>query len=291
MTMLLNDLDPMVPHLYTVQRTRAEIPLTSTMELQPASGNAIAGFAAGQFNMVYVFGVGEIPISISGDPCRTEEPQTLVHTTRAVGAVSRAITALKAGDMVGVRGPFGTAWPLEQSEGHDVVLVAGGIGLAPLRPTVYHILAHRERYSRVALLYGARQEEDLLFQYEIASWEQGGIDVAVTVDQATPSWHGHVGVVTRLLARGGYNPATAIAMICGPEIMMRFTALGLEQQGIGVDRIYVSSETCSARLGSAGTASTARSSSAKMDPSSRTHACTSCFKNAKSDKGGDLLWP
>jgi NAD(P)H-flavin reductase len=234
--------DPMVPHLYAVQRTRAEIPLTATMELQPVSGSGIAGFAAGQFNMIYVFGVGEIPISISGDPCRTEELRTLVHTTRAVGAVSRAITALKAGEMVGVRGPFGTAWPLEQAEAHDVVLVAGGIGLAPLRPAVYYILAHREHYGRVALLYGAREEEDLLFQYEIVSWQEGGIEVVLTVDQATPSWQGHVGVVTRLLARASYDPATAIAMICGPEIMMRFTALGLEQQGVGAERIFVSLE-------------------------------------------------
>ena len=234
--------DPMVPHLYTVQRTRAEIPLTATMELAPASGSGIAAFAAGQFNMIYVFGVGEIPISISGDPSRIEEPRTLVHTTRAVGAVSRAITALKVGEMVGVRGPFGTSWPLEPAEGHDMVLVAGGIGLAPLRPAVYHILAHRERYGRVALLYGAREEEDLLFQNELGSWQQGGVEVVLTVDQATPSWHGHVGVVTRLLARADFDPATAIAMICGPEIMMRFTALGLEQQGVSMDRIFVSLE-------------------------------------------------
>jgi NAD(P)H-flavin reductase len=232
----------MVPHLYTVQSTRAEIPLTTTMELQPASGSGIAAYAAGQFNMIYVFGVGEIPISISGDPCRTEEPRTLVHTTRAVGAVSRAITSLKPGEVVGVRGPFGTAWPLGPAEGHDVVLVAGGIGLAPLRPAVLDILAHRQRYGKVALLYGSRQPDDLLFQSEIVSWQQGGIEVVLTVDQATPSWQGHVGVVTRLLTRASYDPATAIAMVCGPEIMMRFTALGLEQQGVGAERIFVSLE-------------------------------------------------
>jgi NAD(P)H-flavin reductase len=234
--------DPMVPGLYTVLGTRAEIPLTVTMELVPASEGSMSSFAAGQFNMIYVFGVGEIPISISGDPCRTEEPRTLVHTTRAVGAVSRAITALKPGETVGVRGPFGTAWPLEPAEGHDVVLVAGGIGLAPLRPAVYHLLAHRERYGRVALLYGAREEEDLLFQSEIASWQQGGIEVLLTVDQGSPSWQGHVGVVTRLLTHARYDPATALAMVCGPEIMMRFAARGLEQQGIGADRIFVSLE-------------------------------------------------
>ena len=234
--------DPMVPYLYTVLGTRVEIPLTTTMELQPSKGGGISSFAAGQFNMIYVFGVGEIPISISGDPSRTGEPRTLLHTTRAVGAVSQAITALKAGETVGVRGPFGTSWPLEPAEGHDVVLVAGGIGMAPLRSAVYHILAHRERYRRVALLYGARLPDDLLFQGEIASWQQGGIEVVLTVDQGTPSWQGHVGVVTRLLTRASYDPATVIAMVCGPEIMMRFTALGLEQQGVGTDRIFVSLE-------------------------------------------------
>jgi NAD(P)H-flavin reductase len=231
--------DPMVPETYYVLRTRLEIPQTTTMELLPVAAG-ISSFAAGQFNMVYVFGVGEIPISISGDP--GQHGALIIHTTRAVGAVSRAISALKEGDVVGVRGPFGSAWPLNLAEGHDVVLVAGGIGLAPLRPAIYHLITHRQHYGKVTLLYGARLPEDLLFQGEIASWQQGGIDVAITVDQATPSWPGRVGVVTKLLAQANFDPATAVAMVCGPEIMMRFTALGLEQQGITAERIFVSLE-------------------------------------------------
>jgi NAD(P)H-flavin reductase len=166
----------------------------------------------------------------------------LRHTTRAVGGVSHAICALAVGDIVGLRGPFGTAWPLEHDVGRDVVLVAGGIGLAPLRPAVYQIMAHRARYGRVTLLYGARMPGDLLFQSEIATWRQAGIAVAITVDQAAPTWQGHVGVVTKLLPLARFDPASALALICGPEIMMRFTALGLEQHGVATERIFVSLE-------------------------------------------------
>ncbi len=230
--------DPLVPRQYSVLSTHEEIPETTSMRIRPLTGE-IPSFVAGQFNMVYVFGVGEIPISISSDPA---EPGFVIHTTRAVGAVSRAVCELHEGDVVGVRGPFGTGWPLELAYGHDVALLAGGIGLAPLRPAIYHLIAHRQRYGKVELLYGARTPEILLFQSEIAAWRNAGIDVAVTVDQAEPSWSGRVGVVTKLLPQTSYDPATVIAMVCGPEIMMRFAALGLEQQGVAEDRIFVSME-------------------------------------------------
>jgi NAD(P)H-flavin reductase len=235
--------DPMVPRLYTVVWTQPEIAETMSMGLLPLAGNEsaeIPAFAAGQFNMIYVFGVGEIPISISSDPSAVRQP--IIHTTRAAGAVSRAVCRLQKGDVVGVRGPFGSAWPLEQAEGRDVALVAGGIGLAPLRPAIYRLIKNRRRYGRIELLYGTRTPEILLYQSEIATWQSAGIDVAITVDQATPSWKGRVGVVTRLLPQTRYDPDTVIAMVCGPEVMMRFAALGLEQQGIAADRIYVSLE-------------------------------------------------
>jgi NAD(P)H-flavin reductase len=230
--------DPMLPRLFRVQRVQPEIPLTTTIDLVPVSGE-IPPFAAGQFNMIYAFGTGEIPLSISGDP---GDGTLLRHTTRAVGGTSRAICALTVGDIVGVRGPFGTAWPLAHAVGRDVVLVAGGIGLAPLRPVLYHIVAQRTRYRRVSLLYGARTPGDLLFQSEIATWQRAGIEVAITVDQATTSWQGHIGVVTKLLPLARFDPATAVALICGPEIMMRFAALGCEQHGIAPEQTFVSLE-------------------------------------------------
>src|SRR6266496_1509826 len=151
--MSVNRSDPMLPQPYRVQRMRPEIPDTFTLELEPADGNEVPPFATGQFNMLYVFGVGEIPVSISGDPAKRKP---LIHTTRAVGTVSRAMRELKPDDVIGVRGPFGSHWPIERVMGKDIVIVAGGIGLGPLRSVLYQIVAQREKYSKVTLLYGAR---------------------------------------------------------------------------------------------------------------------------------------
>jgi NAD(P)H-flavin reductase len=232
--------DPMLPQRYRIQRVRREIPDTFTLELEPENGVDIPQFATGQFNMLYVFGVGEIPISISGDPAKRKP---LVHTTRAVGTVSKAMRALKANDVIGVRGPFGSYWPIKQAEGKDIVIAAGGIGLAPLRSVMYHIISHRERYSKAVLLYGARTPEDILYRRELEKWRaKFDLEVDVTVDRATGSWRGSVGVVTQLIPRASFDPNNTIAMVCGPEIMMRFTAVGLEQRGIALENIYVSME-------------------------------------------------
>lgn len=138
--------DPMIPQRHRVQRILRETLDTFTLELTPVSDNTGFSFAAGQFNMLYIFGVGEVPISISGSP---ERPEMLVHTVRALGTVTKAMRRLQKGDMVGVRGPFGSHWPVVEAEGKDVLIVAGGIGLAPLRPVLYYLLSHRERYSRI----------------------------------------------------------------------------------------------------------------------------------------------
>lgn len=232
--------DPMMPNLYGVQRLRHEIPDTFTLELVPDDGGEIPPFATGQFNMLYVFGVGEIPISISGDPAMRSP---LVHTTRAVGTVSRAMRELQVGDVIGVRGPFGTHWPIEQAAGKDVVIVAGGIGLAPLRSVMYRITAQREQYGKVVLLYGARTPADILFRRELAHWRAHfDLDVYVTVDRATGTWRGSVGLVTRLISRSPFDPLNTVAFVCGPEIMMRFTAAELEKRGVAAEHIYVSME-------------------------------------------------
>ncbi len=238
--MTANMLDPMLPQVYRVQRVRREIPDTFTMELEPVHGSAIPPFATGQFNMLYVFGVGEVPISISGDPAK---PEKLVHTTRAVGAVTKAMRKLKVGDVMGVRGPFGSAWPLEQARGKDVVIAAGGIGLAPLRSTMYRLIAERDQYGKIVLLYGARTPADILYRRELERWRaQLDLEVYVTVDNATDAWHGSVGVVTKLVARASFDPQKMVAMICGPEIMMRFTVAELEKRGVAAEQMYISME-------------------------------------------------
>jgi NAD(P)H-flavin reductase len=230
----------MVPKLYRVQRVRHEIPGTFTMEMEPQDGSTIPPFATGQFNMLYVFGVGEIPISISGDPGR---PTPLVHTTRAVGTVSRALQNLKEGDTLGVRGPFGSHWPIEQATGKDVVIVAGGIGLAPLRSTMYYLIERRAQYDKVSLLYGARTPSEILYRHELERWKARlDLDVYITVDRADSSWRGSVGVVPQLIRRAAFDPYNALALVCGPEIMMRFTAAELEKQGMAADHVYVSME-------------------------------------------------
>jgi NAD(P)H-flavin reductase len=211
---------------------------TVTLSLAPPDG-AFA-FEPGQFNMMYVPGVGEAPISISGDPADTTHIQ---HTIRAVGPVTKALCAVEAGQTVDVRGPFGTSWPLSLAEEGDVVIVAGGIGLPPLRPAICHVLAHRDRYRRVVLLYGARTPDDLLFAGELAQWRSRfDLSVEVTVDSAGRDWRGNVGVVPDLVGHASFDAATATAFTVGPEIMMRFTVRALLAAGVRDDRIFLSME-------------------------------------------------
>lgn len=232
--------DPMLPVPYRIRRKRREIHDTVTLDLEPADGGACVPCEPGQFNMLYVFGVGEAPISASGDPANQEFVR---HTIRAVGAVTRPMAELKRSDVLGLRGPFGTSWPIAAAAGRDIVVVAGGLGLAPLRPALYRLLAERKRYGRVVLLYGARGPQEILFRAELDRWrKKADLNVHVTVDRATPEWKGHVGVVTTLMSRAGVDPTTALVMICGPEVMMRFSAMELQRRGITPERIYVSME-------------------------------------------------
>jgi NAD(P)H-flavin reductase len=232
----------MEPEICRVVSRQQENDDTFTLALTPRGGNGNGDlpFQPGQFNMLYVFGVGEIPISISGS---TTDNDQLVHTTRRVGAVTRAMGKLGPGDMLGVRGPFGTAWPVEEARGQDVLLVAGGIGLAPLRPALYHLLAHRGDYGRVVLLYGARTQEDMLFRPELEQWRaRFDLEIYVTVDRATGEWFGNVGVVTALIPHAPFEPRNTLAMVCGPEVMMRFTVQALRKRGVTAERIYLSME-------------------------------------------------
>jgi len=215
-----------------------ELQDTYTLEIEPPGDDW--GFLPGQYTMLYAFGIGEVPISISGDP---DDSTKIVQTIRAVGAVTDALVALQPGDYIGVRGPFGTAWDTKAAEGRDVLIVAGGVGLAPLRPVVYDVLNHRGRYENVTLMYGARSPADLLFASQISEWRgRFDLEVLVTVDHGDDAWRGPVGVVTSLIGRSSFDGDTAIAFVCGPEVMMRFTIQALERGGLTDDRLYVSME-------------------------------------------------
>ncbi len=232
--------DVMTPRPFVIDRVVKDVSDTFTLALTAEGKERPFPFKPGQFNMLYVFGVGEVPISISGNP---DAGGPLLHTIRAVGSVTRAMALLQRGATIGVRGPFGSAWPIEAAEGNDIVFVAGGIGLAPLRPAIFRILARRGRYGRVALLYGARTPKDILFRRDLRRWG-GRLDVAVqvTVDRAAAEWRGNVGVVTRLIDHAPFDPEEAVALVCGPEIMLRFTTRALMARGVAADRIYVSME-------------------------------------------------
>lgn len=230
--------DPMTPTVARVVSRRQDGPDTVTLTIETEGERA--AYAPGQFNMLTVFGVGESAISLSGDP---EASGGFVHTVRAVGAVSQALTELRPGAALGLRGPFGTSWPMAEAVGRDVVVVAGGIGLAPLRPALYRLMAERQRYGRLILLYGARSPEEILFRHEVESWRRRlDFDIEVTVDHAGEDWRGHVGVVTTLMPRIAFDPDHAIAMLCGPEVMMRFATIALRDAGMPGDAIYVSME-------------------------------------------------
>jgi NAD(P)H-flavin reductase len=230
--------DSFVPQLYRVGRVRRELADTTTLELTPLAGPRPA-FEPGQFNMLYAFGVGEVAISVSG----ATDATSFVHTVRAVGAVSAAIAKLEAGATIGLRGPFGTSWPVKSAEGADVVFVAGGLGLAPLRPAIYHVLANRPRYGRVVILVGSRHPKDMLYRQELEQWRQRrDVEVEVTVDHADADWHGNVGVVPILIRRVVFDPNDSVALICGPEVMMRFSANALRDAGVAPGRIYLSME-------------------------------------------------
>ncbi|UJS17919.1 MAG: FAD/NAD(P)-binding protein [Candidatus Jettenia sp.] len=232
--------EPMSPSPFRIQRMQKETYDTFTIDLKPVNGTGDVSFAAGQFNMLYVFGVGEAPISLSGDPIN---PHLYKHTVREVGVVTRAMRKLKQGAVLGVRGPFGSHWPVEKAIGKDVVMVAGGIGLAPLRPAMYHLISQRNQYGKIVLLYGARTPEDILYKHDLEQWRgRFDVEVQVTVDNADGSWRGDVGVVTTLIRRAQFNPSRTIAMICGPEVMMRFTIAELQNCGTGDDNIYISME-------------------------------------------------
>ena len=227
------------PEPWQVVARQQESPDTVTLDLEPPAGVRYR-FRPGQFDMLYAFGAGEVPISVSGDPAA---PELVRHTIRDVGMVTHALCGAQPGERVGLRGPYGTSWPLAQAEQGDVIVMAGGLGLPPVRPAVYQLLANRDRYRRIVLLYGARTPADLLFPDELAAWRSRfDLEVLVTVDAAAGGWQGEVGVVPDLVARARFDPVDTTAFLVGPEIMMRFGVRALRAAGVGEEHIFLSME-------------------------------------------------
>jgi NAD(P)H-flavin reductase len=190
--------------------------------------------------MVYVYGTGEAAVSISSDPAR---PGTLDHTIHRVGLVTTSLAQKKRGDLIGIRGPFGSSWPIEVAKGRDVCIASGGIGLAPLRPVIYTMLKNRSAYGRIIVLYGGRSPLDLLYRVELEKWANDfEVEVLVTVDRGDSSWKGHIGVVTSLFQYIKLDARETIAYVCGPEIMMKYTIDELERRGVPPEQMYMSME-------------------------------------------------
>ena len=233
-------IDPMITHPVSIRKVIWENDDTFTLTLDIAGAMEGFTFLPGQFNMVYVFGAGEAAISISSDPTRRG---TLDHTIHRVGAITTALAQKKKGDVIGLRGPFGSSWPLDVAEGKDICIVTGGIGLAPLRPVIYALLKKRENYGRIMILYGGRSPLDLLYRVELERWEdEKNVEVLVTVDRGDSSWKGHIGVVSSLLSYIKLDTGNTIAYVCGPEIMMKYTIDDLDRRGLPADQIFISME-------------------------------------------------
>jgi NAD(P)H-flavin reductase len=227
--------DPMVPRFVSLRRIVRETADTATLYLDDP--NPPSPFAPGQFSMLYLFGAGEVAISISSDP---HEPTRPGYTVRAVGSITRPLLALKRGATIGVRGPFGRGWPAPTG---SIILLAGGIGLAPLRPVIYQLLRDRSPQRRVVLLYGARTPRDLLYVRDFERWRsRPGFEAHVIVDRGDAAWRGRVGIITDLLDSLRFDVSSAMAMLCGPEVMMRACSHALLQRGVADSRIYLSME-------------------------------------------------
>jgi NAD(P)H-flavin reductase len=230
--------DAWQPRPFRVSASRRETHDTVTIELESLDRRGLP-FAPGQFTMVGPLGVGDVPISISGHPGR---PQQLMHTIRDVGGVTSALCQASEGDVLAVRGPFGVGWRVPDGTGGDIVIVAGGVGLAPLRSAVIEVVASRQKYQRVSVLYGARTASDVLFGADLAAWASEDVQVAVTVDRASRAWTGRVGLVTELVSWATFDPARTLALVCGPEVMMRYVAGELTARGMPPERIRLSLE-------------------------------------------------
>lgn len=237
-----NEMDAGPPRAATVVSRIQESPTIFTLKLRftDAAAQAAYRFGPGQFNMLYLVGAGEVPISIMSDPADRE---VIGHTIRAAGRVTRGLAELKAGDQVGLRGPFGRGWPLQEIGGRDVVLVIGGLGCAPVVSIIHYIHKRRERFGKLVIIQGVKHTEDLIWREQYDHWATlPNTQVLVAADEGAALWPWHVGRVTELFSLAQFNPERAAAMMCGPEGMMRAAAENLLQRGLPESRLYLSME-------------------------------------------------
>jgi NAD(P)H-flavin reductase len=234
-------MNPYLPREAEIVERVAETPDTFSLQLRPTDGEPYA-FEPGQFNMLYLHGVGEVPISIV---CETDAAggASLTHTIRAVGRVTRGLAALEVGDRIGLRGPFGRGWPMRAAEGQDVVVVTGGLGCAPSVSIIHAILKRREHYGHLSILQGVKHADDLIWRAQYDAWSGlPEVQVLLAADAAAPGWQGHVGMVTALFDHLELTGERTVAMLCGPEVMMRASAERLHARGLAASDIYMSME-------------------------------------------------
>ena len=232
-------MNPYLPRQAAIVGRTQESPNTFTLELRLTDGEPYA-FSPGQFNMLYLYGSGEVPISIVAEAGDTG---VLTHTVRALGRITNGLAALKVGDQIGLRGPYGRGWPMREAEGHNVVVVTGGLGCAPSVSIIHHILLNREHYGHLSILQGVKHTDDLIWRNQYDAWAKlPDVAVHLAADAAEPGWHGHVGLVTALFDRLELEADRSIAMLCGPEMMMRAAAHDLNERGLAASAIYLSLE-------------------------------------------------
>lgn len=235
-------INPYVIHPATIVEKIRESEDINTYRLQLVDEGTrrLFRFQAGQFNMVYQFGVGEVAISIVSDP---DKPQILDHTIRTVGRVTEAIADLQPGEVLGIRGPFGKGWPLEEAKGRNIVIVTGGLGCAPVVGAIEYIFRRRAQYGSIKILHGVKTPHDLLYRERFDHWRRApDTEVLLTSDQPDKTWNYHIGVVTELFEQVSIDPAKTTVLMCGPEIMMRLGVPILMKRGILATAVYVSLE-------------------------------------------------
>ncbi len=232
-------MSPYLPREAEIVGRTEESANTFSLHLRLTDGEPYA-FEPGQFNMLYLYGSGEVPISVVGE---SEEDATLTHTVRALGRITNGLARLKVGDRIGLRGPYGRGWPMQQAQDRDLVVVTGGLGCAPSVSIIHHVLQHRARYGHLSILQGVKHTDDLIWRSQYDAWAAlPEVTVLLAADVAEPGWHGHVGLVTALFDQLSLRPEQTVAMLCGPEPMMRAAAEGLHGRGIAAEAIYLSME-------------------------------------------------
>ena len=239
MKQTLPEVSPYIPVWAEISRIENLTASEKLFEIHLLNG-ACLGHMPGQFVELSVIGIGEAPISVSSAP---REDSSFELAIRKVGNLTSAVHSLKVGDRVGIRGPFGTHFPVEETKGKDLLFVAGGIGLVPLRSFIQFVLEHRNEYGHVTILFGARNPSERLFLNELDQWKRReDIKYLDTVDRPDPNWKGHIGVITTLFPKIDIDPAKTYCIVVGPPVMYRFVILEAKAKGIRDRQIFLSLE-------------------------------------------------